>query len=104
MDVELMGQKFTWSNLRKGKDLIQVRLDRFIISGNWGIGPSLKLIVLPRMVSDHNSLLLWNTTNATRKNYPFQYEIMWNSHSEFKDCIKIWWSTNIPGTPMFRIA
>ncbi|GLJ15327.1 hypothetical protein SUGI_0251310 [Cryptomeria japonica] len=104
MNLELLGQKFTWSNLRKGKDLIQAKLDRFLISGNWGIGPALKLTTLPRMVSDHNPLLLWNTTNAARRKYHFRYEIMWNSHPEFKDCIKIWWRTNIYGTPMFKIA
>lgn len=54
LDMELIGQKFTWSNLKKGKDLIQVRLDRFLILGNWGIGPYLKLFALPRMVSNHN--------------------------------------------------
>lgn len=29
---------------------------------------------------------------------------MWNSHPECKDCIKRWWSTYIPGTPMFQIS
>lgn len=58
MDVDLTWKKFTWSNIRKGKDLIQVRLDKFVILSNWGIGPSLKPTILPRTVSDHNPLLL----------------------------------------------
>lgn len=58
MDVDLQGAPFTWSNNRKGKHLIQVRLDRFLISTYWDIGHSSYLKTLPRTTSDHNPLLL----------------------------------------------
>ena len=35
IDVELRGNPFTWTNNRKGRDLIQVRLDRLMVTGNW---------------------------------------------------------------------
>ena len=34
IDVELRGNPFTWTNNRKGNDLIQVRLDRLMMTRN----------------------------------------------------------------------
>lgn len=33
-DVDLRGNPFTWTNNRKGNDLIQVKLDRLMVLGN----------------------------------------------------------------------
>lgn len=62
-DLDLQGVPYTWSNYRKGNHLIQVRLDRFLISTNWDIGHNSYLKTLPRTTSDHNPLLLhWKDT------------------------------------------
>lgn len=58
MDIDLQSAPFTWSNNRKGRHLIQVRLDRFLISTNWDIENSSYLKTLPRIAFDHNPLLL----------------------------------------------
>ena len=34
IDVELRGNPFTWTNNRKGRDLIYVRLDKLMVIGN----------------------------------------------------------------------
>ena len=34
MDVELRGNLYTWTNNRKGEDLIQVKLDILLVLGN----------------------------------------------------------------------
>ncbi len=34
IDVDLKEKPFTWTNNRKGSDLIQVRLDRLMVMGN----------------------------------------------------------------------
>ena len=34
-DLDLHGIEYTWTNRRAGKDLIQVRLDRALISNEW---------------------------------------------------------------------
>ncbi|XP_059075341.1 uncharacterized protein LOC131875276 [Cryptomeria japonica] len=34
-DIELQGDKFTWSNRRTGDDLIQVKLDKALIPNEW---------------------------------------------------------------------
>ena len=35
LDMEMDGAKFTWSNNRKGVDLIQVKLDRLLVLIGW---------------------------------------------------------------------
>ena len=35
LDMEMDGVKFTWSNNRKGVDLIQVKLDRILVPVGW---------------------------------------------------------------------
>ena len=35
LDMEMDGVKFTWSNNRKGIDLIQVKLDRLLVPAGW---------------------------------------------------------------------
>ena len=35
MDMKMCGVKFTWSNNRKGVDLIQVKLDRLLVPVGW---------------------------------------------------------------------
>ena len=35
LDMEMCGVKFTWSNNRKGVDLIQVKLDRLLVLVGW---------------------------------------------------------------------
>ncbi|KAH9289722.1 hypothetical protein KI387_033839, partial [Taxus chinensis] len=64
LDVDLHGNKYTWNNRRLGKDLIQVRLDRALISASWILSQDFHLSSLPRIGSDHNpidlNLLNWN--------------------------------------------
>lgn len=59
MDMEMHGVKFTWSNNRKGVDLIQVKLDRLLVPASWDRLTSSSLMGLPKTVSNH-SLILFN--------------------------------------------
>ena len=43
LDLDLMGGAFTWSNKCIGRDCIQVRLDRALISPDWLQSSSCKL-------------------------------------------------------------
>ena len=57
IDVELRGSPYTWTNNRKGRDLIQVRLDRLMVTRNWNqLGNSI-LDNLTRTSSDHSPLI-----------------------------------------------
>lgn len=53
MDINLTGFKFTWSNKRLGKNLIQVRIDKFLLLSNWKNYDS-----FPRSIFYHNAILL----------------------------------------------
>ena len=57
IDVELRGNPYTWTNNRKGKDLIQVRLDRLLVTGNWNRLGNSHLENLTRTTSDHSPLI-----------------------------------------------
>ena len=53
MDMDMHGVKFTWSNNRKGVDLIQVKLDRLLVLIGWEGLTSSFLTGLPRTVLNH---------------------------------------------------
>ena len=104
IDVELRGNPFTWTNNRKGSDLIQVRLDRLMVTQNWNqLGNSL-LENLTRTASDHSPLIFQWEDGLKGGPKPFRYEIMWQSHLEFKDRIQEWWSRRLDEIAMYRLT
>ncbi|KAH9287928.1 hypothetical protein KI387_032045, partial [Taxus chinensis] len=88
LDVDLHGNKYTWTNRRLGKELIQVRLDRALISTSWILNQDFHLSSLPRIGSDHNpiALNLLNWTKPIRSS--FKFENMWMEHDDIYDKIK----------------
>lgn len=48
LDVDIHGNKYTWNNRRLGKYLIQVILDRALISASWILSQDFHLSSLPR--------------------------------------------------------
>lgn len=104
MDIPLIGSHFTWTNRRQGNQLIQVKLDRFLISSNWNILQNVSLTSFPRMGSDHSTRLLEWDDRVIKKPYPFRYEIMWTLHPDFKSLIEECWNLPCDGTPMFRLT
>lgn len=58
-DLGFTGPKFTWSNLRRGKENVQERLDRAICNYRWmRLFPDSHIWHLPRSKSDHNPILV----------------------------------------------
>lgn len=103
IDIPLQGTKYTWSNRRIGNHLIQVKLDRFLISANWDISQSLSLSSLPRSGFDHNALLLKRNLDHNRVPFPFHFEAMWGLHLDFAALVQSWWEEPIIGTPMYYL-
>ncbi|KAH9289282.1 hypothetical protein KI387_033399, partial [Taxus chinensis] len=103
LDVDLHGNKYTWTNRRFGKYLIQVRLDRAMISSSWILNQDFHLSSLPRIGSDHNpialNLLNWNKPIKSS----FKFEKMWMEHDDIYAKIKEWWVWNGEGTAQFRL-
>lgn len=105
MDVNLRRARFTWSNRRKGNQLIQVRLDRFVISPEGlPIFGDYTLSALPKVGSNHSPLVLKFSEEKRIFNSPFRFESMWLDHPTIQDCISKGWSTDFPGTLMAQVA
>ena len=59
---------------------------------------------LTRTVSDHSPILFHWEDGFKGGKIPFRYEIMWESHPDFKDKIQEWWNIRIEGTAMYRLT
>lgn len=104
LDLNLLGAKFTCSNRRSGGGLIQVRLDRGIISPEWIHNASCRLNVLSRIGSNHFPIFLSISPLTGRKAFPLRFEKMWLLALDIYDNISKWWNVDIQGTAMFRVA
>lgn len=92
LDLDLLRDKLTWSNRRSGGDLIQVKLDRNIISPKWIQDASCRLNALSRISSNHFLISLSISPLNRRKDFPFWFEKMWLLDHEIHDIISKWWS------------
>lgn len=104
IDLDLQGASYTWLNRRKGMDLIQVRLDRYLMSNHWFFNYYCSLKALSRIGSNHFPISFVVDPLKKKKNMPFKIEKMWLSHPFFKEEIRKWWNISIFGTTMFRVA
>ena len=95
---------FSWSKNSLGHNLIQVRLDRVLLSTDWDILPYTSLHAFPRTISSHFVLLFnWMGKRSNRKE-PLRCEIMWHYHPQLRDSVTQWWNIGVQGTSMFYIA
>ena len=58
-DLDLHGIEYTWTNIRTGKDLIQVRLDRALISNDGLLNYKCTLSAQVRVGSDHYLIFMF---------------------------------------------
>lgn len=96
IDPPLLNAKFTWSNFRD--EPICCKLDRFLFLRGWlELFPHVRQTALPRITSDHFSILLV-TTNSTWGPSPFIFENAWLDHGSFMGALDSWWGRAIgPG-------
>lgn len=95
LDQGYRGPKFTWCNGRQGNEFNCERLDRAMANGSWTRQFNVvDVLVLPRIASDHNPLLI-NCSNAQntkwKKRQQFRYEAHWMQHKEHGAMIKQVW-------------
>ncbi len=102
--IELHGIEYTWTNKRIGKDLIQVRLDRALISNEWILHYKCSLSAQVRVGSDHYPIFFSADQCFFKKNFPFRFEKMWTLHPNLESLIQEWWNINVEGTALFRVA
>ena len=102
-DLPLFGGPFTWSERVNNQSFS--RLDRFLVNEEWDCRFSgSRQCVLPRLVSDHFSILL-EGGGVRRGSSPFRFENMWLNVKGFKDFLKAWWEgENFNGSTSFILA
>lgn len=100
--LDTSGAFFTWSKGR-GRKHMERRLDRSLCDDKWlDSFPNTSCMALPRVVSDHNSLLFTATNLAISGPKPFRFKSMWSLHSSFKNVVANCWSLTVPiGCPMY---
>ncbi|XP_059067365.1 uncharacterized protein LOC131858218 [Cryptomeria japonica] len=103
-DIELQGAKFTWMNRRMGDDLIQVRLDRALICNEWFNHYQCSLFAISRIGYDHFLVIFVADNIIVKRNFSFRFERMWLDHPNLVQVIEKWWSIDVKGTAMYRIA
>jgi hypothetical protein len=89
-EVDLNGGKFTWSNNQVDPTL--EKLDRTLMNDKWEeLFPMTNLRKRPRLMSDHNPLLLCTEQNQMKKSKHFSFESTWLKHPDFVPKItEIW--------------
>jgi uncharacterized protein (DUF2249 family) len=81
-DLPLNGGKFTWSNIQADPNLD--RLDRILISKDWeNLFPLSKIRNNPRILSDHNPLILCSELEVKKNTKQFSFETAWVSHPDY---------------------
>lgn len=105
VDLPLYGASWTWSNMRKGKEMeIRCRLDLFLIDSDWEdhLQDTIQKVGTT-FASDHDLILLFYFEQLP-STVPFSFELMWLSLSksrtqscEAKECnILLTWYNIFP--------
>lgn len=95
IDPPMRNQSFMWSNMQKNPTL--ARLDRFLVSTEWDLDfPLSRVEALPRVTSDHCSILLTVEKHFKKRKKMFRFEDAWLNHEGFIDKVPGWWKEQAP--------
>ncbi|WMV59774.1 hypothetical protein MTR67_053159 [Solanum verrucosum] len=102
-DPHLNGGTFTWYR-GAGHDSA-ARLDRFLYSIEWEVQfRNIRQQIMPRVISDHNPVMLQCGDWEQRKAY-FKFENWWLNVEGFKDLVQNWWNGFVvDGCPDFKFS
>ncbi|XXG42375.1 hypothetical protein AAC387_Pa01g2674 [Persea americana] len=99
------GNKYTWSNNRRGAGYMAARLDRALCNHYWQAASSDPSIThLPKYSSDHCPLLLSNNQRLPFAGVPFKLTAMWLHHPEFLSLVAENWNSQLAGNPQYVLA
>ncbi|KAK4605752.1 hypothetical protein RGQ29_000158 [Quercus rubra] len=91
-DLSASGQRFTWMNKREDEDFVMERLDRAFGSVEWvNKYPLYSLKNLPIVKSDHGPIIVDLEFLTPFRKRPFQFELMWLTHSGCKEMVHCAW-------------
>lgn len=74
LDIGFRGPRFTWCNMRRGDEKIQVRLNRSFCNWRWhSLFPAIEVLHLPRTSSDHIPICIRSIPSGSRSvPHPFR--------------------------------
>lgn len=87
-----------------GDDLIQVRLDKALIYNEWFNHYQCSISAISRIGSGHFPIIFTAANTIIKRNFSFRFERMWLDHPNLEKAIEKWWSIEVKGTAMYRIA
>ncbi|KAL9680173.1 hypothetical protein QQ045_018051 [Rhodiola kirilowii] len=92
-DLGYDGDRFTYSNRRRGDDEVSARLDRVVVNQAWrSLFPNAVVKHSIANSSDHTPIVLFLSERAkVNKEKIFRFEPMWRRHRDFKDRVREFW-------------
>ncbi|XP_024195601.1 uncharacterized protein LOC112198706 [Rosa chinensis] len=95
------GLPFTWSNKHSDQSLIFELLDRVVANPHWlNLFPFATLENLLISGSDHGPIVLTILPVRVIKTYSLKFEAIWQSHPEFPNLVKKFWSQTLDSNPI----
>ncbi|XP_072075672.1 uncharacterized protein [Arachis hypogaea] len=105
LDLGMVGRPFTWSNRRRGQELIQERLDRVLATLEWCESyPTATVFRLQEDSSDHAPLLLDSNPPMEKTKCRFKFQEKWCWNAEVRGIVEEMWKVEVEGSPMFILA
>jgi len=96
------GANFTWSNGRRGRLHVQIRLDKTICNQEWlNACNVVTCSTLTKLRSDHFPIMLEFKNQDLHFVSQFKFLKMWVAHANCVNVVRNSWNTSIVGCPMF---
>ncbi|XP_019163170.1 PREDICTED: uncharacterized protein LOC109159522 [Ipomoea nil] len=97
VDLGFRGPSFTWTRGIDTPTFKGARLDRTLCNVEWSLRfPDTTVNHLPRIGSDHSSLLISTASSSLRKSsYSFKFNIAWAAHPSFHECVQTVWNNEL---------
>ncbi|KAF5445848.1 hypothetical protein F2P56_031530 [Juglans regia] len=100
-DIHSKGQKFTWSNNRRGKEFTKERIDRAMANKEWNeLFNQAYCNIMVAIKSDHSPLhvnLQHIEYGRGRRNKIFRYEATWELKEDCGGVVKVAWNNDQRG-------
>ncbi|KAI3882044.1 hypothetical protein MKX03_006254 [Papaver bracteatum] len=104
-DLGFVVYKFTWTNRREDRGLIEARLDRGLASSNFcKHNKNATIKHLLDLGSDHSPIMLNTNSQQITKHKPFKVLGVWLNEQSCLDVISSSWDNQVTGSNAYRIV